>query len=138
MFDNIRKNPMFRRFIRWFLFLTIVYFYTVAVNIMLKDYFDYISLNLILYVATIVITAILTILSWGKSKSRWMMCQKTDKELENKQPPLHHPRNEVHDYLYAELCTGCMVKSYYRDIKRKIEDIEECGSMDFYKNLEDE
>jgi hypothetical protein len=136
MFDKIKKNSMFRRFKYWTLLLTIIYIYIMALNLILRNTFDYLTLNLILYGATIGLTAMWTLISWVIFEPRCSMCQKTNREL--KQPPSHHPVNGIGDYLFANLCHGCLVRSYDRDIKRRIEEIDKFGSMNFYKKGDDE
>lgn len=39
MFDKIRKEPNFRRFFRWWLIITTIFFFTLAIN-HIADIFD--------------------------------------------------------------------------------------------------
>jgi len=138
MFDNIRNDPMYRRLYRWAGFSAVVYLYVTAFDLIFGNEFQSWK-YIILFPVTIGFTGIWTLISYGYSKSRCTICQKTIDELE--QPTNSIERNRIRDYCltHVQLCDECLVDSYYGifGIEGRIKEIEKTGLTQFYKELKD-
>jgi len=139
MFENIRKDPMYRRLFRWVERSLIIFLYVSAIEIFFEGV-DLLLKLIILFPITLGATALWTLIDYGSSKTRCSICQKTIDELD--QPTNPTERNTIRDYCmtHVQLCDECLVNSYYSafGIENRIKEIERAGLTQFYKDLKDE